>query len=300
MVVTRRANKPTRKRVAVSTPKQEKKSGSVKRKKVQRGASKKLRQQEPEQQQQEDVQRGAQEEQQQENEGHENEAEVENMRREEVMPLVISSDEEETKPQIDHLSMLMSVSKLPSHIQTSQKNLEILMAAAVVLKDELLSHLVKTAHKLDTADMVRSANKCFTRLKSLKVDYGAFHGEVRELIKYFQELKEANEKNTCPDMGLKVAYEKSMSDVNNAREELANAERNLINAQTNHNSTMQRIEKLIAMTHRLKEEADKERNGIENLASKKNHYDEVLSLAEKRKDRYEKIQKSLGRLQDLV
>lgn len=216
------------------------------------------------------------------------------------MPLDISSDEEETKPQIDHSLMLTSVSKPPSHVETSQKNLEILMAAAIVLKGELVSHLVKTAHKLDIADMVKSANKCFIGLKSLKVDYGAFHGEVRNLIKYFQELKEVNEKNTCPDLGLKVAYEKSMSDVNDAREKLANAERDLINVQTDYKSKMQRIENLIAMTHRLKEEADKERKGIENLATKRDHYDEVLSLAEKSKDRYEKIQRAFGRLQDLV
>lgn len=293
MVVTRRSNKATRKCVALSTPKQEKKSGSVKRKKVQRGAVKELRKQELERQQ--DVQRGAQEEQQ-EDEGHENEAEVEIMGGEEIMPLDISSDEEETNPQIDHSLMLISVSKPPSHVETSEKNLEILMAAAIVLKGELVSHLVKTAHKLDIADMVRSANKCFIGLESLKVDYGAFHGEVRNLIKYSQELKEVNEKNTCPDLGLKVAHEKSMSDVNDAREKLGNAERNLINAQTDYKSTMQRIEKVIDETHRLKELADEERKGIENLANKRDHDDEVLSLA----DRYEKIQRALSRLQDLV
>ncbi|XP_074375698.1 uncharacterized protein LOC141717493 isoform X3 [Apium graveolens] len=252
------------------------------------------------QQQQEDGQRGALKDQQQENEGHEKEEQVENIGVEEVMLLDISSDEEETKPEFDHLSMLMPVSKSPSHIETSGENLEILMAAAVVLKDELVKHLVRTAHKLDTADMVRSANKCFIGLKSLKVDYGAFHGEVCKLIKLFQELKEVNEKNTCPDLDLKVAYDKSMSDVNAAREELANAGSNLIIAQTDYQSKLQRIEKLIAKTHRLKEEADKERIGIGNLETKRDHCDEVLLLSEKRKDQYENIQRSLNRLKGLV
>ncbi|XP_074350759.1 uncharacterized protein LOC141690069 isoform X1 [Apium graveolens] len=218
----------------------------------------------------------------------------------EVMPLDISSDEEEIKPQLDNLSLLVSVSKPPSRIETSEQNLKTLMAAAVVLKDELEKHLVKTGHKLDIADMVRSANKCFTVLELLKVDYSAFHGEVRKLIKHFQELKEVNEKNTCPDLDMKVAYEKSMSDVNAAREELANAERNLIKAQTEYELTMQRIEKLIAMTQRLKEEADKEKNGITNLETKRHRCHEVLSFSEKSKDQYEKIQRALGRLQDLV
>ncbi|XP_074368484.1 uncharacterized protein LOC141708647 [Apium graveolens] len=180
---------------------------------------------------------------------------------EEVMPLDISSDEEEIKPQLDNLSLLVSLSKPHSRIETSEQNLKTLMAAAVVLKDELVKHLVKTCHKLDIADM---------------------------------ELKEVNEKNTCPDLELKVAYEKSMSDVNAAKEELANAERNLIKAQTEYELTMQRIEKLITMTQRLKEEADKEKNGITNLETKRHHCHEVLSLAEKSKDQYEKIQRALG------
>lgn len=70
MVVTRRSNNATKKNVAVSTPKQEERSVSVKRIKLQRKALKGLRQQQQEpEQQQEDAQREALEEQQQENEG---------------------------------------------------------------------------------------------------------------------------------------------------------------------------------------------------------------------------------------
>lgn len=230
----------------------------------------------------------------------EKETQIENMGGEEVMPLDISSDEEETKPQVDHLSMLMSVSRQPFHIETSQKNLEILMAAAVVLKDELVSHLEKTAHKLDIADMVRSANKCFTGLKSLKVDYGAFHGEVRKLIEYFKELQKANEKNTCTDLGLPVAYEKSLSDFHEAMEELITAGCNLSNTKTSYDSAVERIEMLKRMLHRAEEEATLGRVEIEKLTSKRDRCDEAFSLAGRGKERYEKIQNSFSRLRDLV
>ncbi|KAK1355028.1 hypothetical protein POM88_048284 [Heracleum sosnowskyi] len=229
----------------------------------------------------------------------EKEAQVQNMGGEEVMPLDISSDEEETKPQVDHLSMLMSVSRQYFHLETSQKNLEILMAAAVVLKDELVSHLEKTAHKLNIADMVRSANKCFTGLKSLKVDYGAFSGEVRKLIEYLQELQKANEKNTCTDLGLTVAYEKSLSDFHEAMEELITAGCNLSNAKTSYDSAIERIEMLKRMLQRAEEEATRGRIEIEKLTSKRDDFEESFSLAGRSKERYEKIQSSFSRLRDL-
>lgn len=78
MVVTRRSNNATKKNVAVSTPKQEERSVSVKRIKLQRKALKGLRQQQQEpEQQEEDVQRGALEEQQQEPEQQQEDAQRE-------------------------------------------------------------------------------------------------------------------------------------------------------------------------------------------------------------------------------
>lgn len=232
--------------------------------------------------------------------GRGKEAQFENMRGEEEMPLDISSDDEETKPRVDHLSMLMSVSRQPFHIETSHKNYEILMNAAVVLKDDLVSHLEKAAHKLDIVDMVRSANKCFIGLKSLKVDYGAFYGEVRKLIEYFQELQKANDKNTCTELGLTVAYEKSLSDFHEAMEELITAGCNLSNAKTSYDSAIEKIEMLKRMLQRAEEEATLARVEIEKLTSRRDHCDEAYSLAGRSKECYEKIQSSFSQLRDLV
>lgn len=230
--------------------------------------------------------------------GRAEEAETENVGGEEIMPLDISSGEE-SKPQVDHLSMLKSY-KPPSYVNTSQENLKTLMDAAAILKDELVSHLEKTAHKLDTVDMLRSANKCFTALKLLKVDYEAFHGEVHKLIKHTLELSGDKEKSTCTDLGLKVAYEKSVSNVNAAREKLTAAEYNLMNAKTDYDYTIEKIKKLKAVLHKLEVEAATERDGIENLTSKRDHCNEAFSLAVRIKLPYEEVLGSLERLWELV
>nr|XP_017241352.1 PREDICTED: uncharacterized protein LOC108214074 isoform X2 [Daucus carota subsp. sativus] len=210
--------------------------------------------------------------------GRAEEAETENVGGEEIMPLDISSGEE-SKP---------------------QENLKTLMDAAAILKDELVSHLEKTAHKLDTVDMLRSANKCFTALKLLKVDYEAFHGEVHKLIKHTLELSGDKEKSTCTDLGLKVAYEKSVSNVNAAREKLTAAEYNLMNAKTDYDYTIEKIKKLKAVLHKLEVEAATERDGIENLTSKRDHCNEAFSLAVRIKLPYEEVLGSLERLWELV
>lgn len=175
-----------------------------------------------------------------------------------------------------------------------------------------MSHLKKSARKLDIADMVKAANECFTRLRTLEVDYQAFHGEVYRLIEYCQKLKEANEGK---NLGLKEAYENSVIDANDAKDKLHRAENDLFSAQTLHNLRRRKIKDLREMLGTLEAEEPMERNRLATLTAEKNRCHEAHSRSKNKVDRLsseldgikkqydatkEEVWRSLSRLRGLV
>ncbi|KAK1396147.1 hypothetical protein POM88_006010 [Heracleum sosnowskyi] len=243
--------------------------------------------------------------------GHEVEDEVAGTGSLDLIPVDISSSPEERKPQADPLSLLQPVFKSNYQVKFPQESLKVMMDAAVVFKSALVSHLENLVPSLDIATMVQSANECFERMRGLGVDYQTFHGQISRLIEYYQKLKEFTE---VKNLELEAAYEVSVIEADDAKNELHRAENDLLSAQTNNNLTSKRIKELKESLGQLKAQDDMERSRIVTLTAERDHRREANSCSLRKVDRLysecegnkkredatrEEIQRQLSRLRGL-
>ncbi|KAK1355030.1 hypothetical protein POM88_048286 [Heracleum sosnowskyi] len=239
--------------------------------------------------------------------GHLNEVE-DVMRGREVIPLEISSDEEDMKPIVDRLLWSEPVSSRNSHTKIP---LDKRREAAAVLKDSFVSNLEMNGHQMSIALIVKRADDCFTGLRSLYVDFQPFHAQVLKLINSYRKLKQLhNGKNPGVALDLESAYEMSVLAANDAEEELHTAEHQVINAQTKFEKTIEKIENIQITLHILEGEKTVARDELESSTTKRKHCNEAYLLAQKSveeigaklegcKTAIEEIQGTLGRLREL-
>lgn len=199
-----------------------------------------------------------------------------------MIPIDICSWEE-MKPIADPLSLLQPVSK-PNYqlVKVPQESLKQIMDVADIFKSALVSHLENLAHSLDIATMVRSANECFKRMTALEVDYQTFHGQISRLIEYYQKLKESTEGK---NLELEAAYEASVIEADDAKNELQRAETDLLSAETNNNSTREKIKELKESLAQLKAQDAAERNRFVSLTAERDRCHEAHLCSIRKVDR---------------